>query len=580
MRFLEILTEYAEKRRGEPAGREVRVALFWMVSCLVAGGVFEAFFVLQREPELAIRAAQIAGGYAIALLLMVNGHWMTGRYVFLLTADAGTWYFIGALGVGSGMAGLFAALLVASFLCFSREERVHTTVHWLLCLGVIVHASLFTSGMFAVPNLPERVATYFPVLCAVTGSTLVLVGVRGLQHRTWQHSDALQGVIEQQDALKQRLEHALERINNAVAACPNAIVIVDAAGVIHEHNQEFLDLFGYAPNEVKELSVEQLVPAGLRELHTGHRQAFAQTPSRRRMGPGRHLLAQRKDGSQFPVDIALGPFQTQEGMFTMAVVTDRSAQAAAEEVAVKKTAELKQSNAELTQFAYVASHDLQEPLRMVSGYLDLLREDCGPQLGDDALKYLGVARDGALRMQRLILALLEYSRVGGKAVCWAPVDLQQVAEAVKTDLEALIVEADGKVLFGNLPVVVADGEQIRQALQNLVSNALKFRRSGVPPVVHISAKVQKKQWLLSVKDNGTGIDPKFKDRVFNVFQRLVHHNDVPGEGIGLAVVKKIVDRHHGQVWFESEVGASTTFWIKIPIEEQAAPEPPSSRWVR
>ena len=229
----------------------------------------------------------------------------------------------------------------------------------------------------------------------------------------------------------------------------------------------------------------------------------------------------------------------------------------------KVNEELKESNAELEQFAYVASHDLQEPLRMVSSYVQILAEDYSGRLDEDADRFIGYVVDGADRMKGLINDLLMFSRVGTQGRSFIPTDCNAILTQVLAD-QASAIESCGAVVTNNkLPILNGDGTQLAQLLQNLVSNALKYRRDEAPRV-HVEAREHEGTWKFSVSDNGLGIAPHHYDRIFQMFQRLHHRNEYPGSGIGLAVCHKIVERHGGRIWVESELGKGSTFHFTIP----------------
>jgi signal transduction histidine kinase len=242
----------------------------------------------------------------------------------------------------------------------------------------------------------------------------------------------------------------------------------------------------------------------------------------------------------------------------------------AEERLEHYAAELERSNKELQQFAYVASHDLQEPLRMVSSYVQLLERRCQDKLDDDAKDFIAFAVDGANRMQRLINDLLAYSRIETRGQPFERTDSSAALHDALANLALTIEETNATVTHDPLPTVMADEVQLIQTFQNLISNAIKFRRNGVVPQVHISAEERSNQWLFSVRDNGIGIEPQHQDRAFVIFQRLHTREEYPGTGIGLAVCKRIIERHGGSIWVESEPEQGSTFYFTLPHRPELA----------
>ena len=251
---------------------------------------------------------------------------------------------------------------------------------------------------------------------------------------------------------------------------------------------------------------------------------------------------------------------------------DVTAQHEADRAMQRYADDLEERNAELEQFAYVASHDLQEPLRMVSSFLQLLQRRYADQLDDTADEYIAYAVDGAKRMQILIQDLLAYSRVGTRGKPFKPVDMRQTMEDVMTDLGPALDEYGADVQVDPLPTISADDTQMRQLMQNLVANAVKFHGESAPEVRVTAERVQEEDrqlWQFSVADNGIGIEPHHAERVFQIFQRLHTRDEYEGTGIGLAMCKKIVERHGGRIWFESELGTGTTFYFTIPDDARS-----------
>jgi light-regulated signal transduction histidine kinase (bacteriophytochrome) len=265
----------------------------------------------------------------------------------------------------------------------------------------------------------------------------------------------------------------------------------------------------------------------------------------------------RKDGKRLDVSFTLSPIRDGQGQITGVAGIARDITEAKQLVA-----ELKRSNSELEQFAYVASHDLQEPLRAMAGTVQVLQRRYQSQLDARADEIIAHAVAAVTRMQTLVSDLLAFSRLNRHGDAFARTDFSAVQRDVSANLEVAIAESGAVITHDVLPVVTADASQMRQLLQNLLSNAIKFR--GTQPLqIHISARRDENTWLFSVSDNGPGIEPQYFERIFVIFQRLVTRDEYPGTGIGLAVCKKIVERHGGRIWLESKIGEGTTFHFTI-----------------
>jgi len=274
----------------------------------------------------------------------------------------------------------------------------------------------------------------------------------------------------------------------------------------------------------------------------------------------------RKDGSEFSVELTLSAVRSDADMITHHVLefSDNTEFHHAREELIRRTKELSRSNHELEQFAYVASHDLQEPLRMVASYTQLIAQRYQGKLDADADEFIGYAVDGATRMQAIINDLLVLSRVGTRNTAFALVDSKVALDKALANLRLVIGETDARIICGSLPTLNADGSQLIQLFQNLIGNALKFRGDH-SPCVEIGAERQDEEWVFHVHDNGIGIAPEYFERIFLMFQRLHSKREYPGTGIGLTICKKIVERHSGRIWVASEQGKDTTFYFSIPV---------------
>jgi PAS domain S-box-containing protein len=243
----------------------------------------------------------------------------------------------------------------------------------------------------------------------------------------------------------------------------------------------------------------------------------------------------------------------------------------AEEKLHRQTEELERSNRELEQFGYVASHDLQEPLRLVTNYVRLLARRYEGQLDEDADEFIGYTLEGTERMRNLLSDLLAYSQIGTQSQEQVSVDLEETLKQVVDNLHLMIEANSATITHDPLPSVMADAAQMVQLFQNLIGNAIKFR-SKEPPRIHVGAKQLEERWLIFVRDNGIGIDPQYTERVFIIFQRLHKPDQYPGTGIGLAIARKIVERHGGRIWVDSEPGKGATFYFTLQPAQVRKPD--------
>jgi len=342
-------------------------------------------------------------------------------------------------------------------------------------------------------------------------------------------------------------------------AAPDAMVVVNQGGDIVLLNLQAEKQFGYRRDELLGQPVTNIIPEGFAERLIADRLRSAEDALAQQIGAGIELTARRKDGSEFPIEIMLSPLESADGILVTAAIRDITKRKTAGAHLLQKVAELNRSNEELGQFAYIASHDLQEPLRMVASYTALLSKRYKGKLDSDADEFIAFAVDGATRMHRLIQDLLAYSRVGSKGKELLATSSEEALHQALLNLRGAIEESGAQVTHGNLPNVLADEMQLIQLFQNLVGNAIKYQAPGVPQV-HIAATGNGgKKWIFSVKDNGLGIETQYFERIFGMFQRLHKREEFAGTGIGLAICKKIVERHGGQISVESQPGVGSTF---------------------
>lgn len=353
------------------------------------------------------------------------------------------------------------------------------------------------------------------------------------------------------------------RYRGLLEAAPDAMVVVNQSGDIVLLNRQAEKQFGYSRDELLGQQVTNIIPEGFAERLIADDLRSAEDALEQQIGTGIELTARRKDGTDFPIELMLSPLASGDTILVTAAIRDITVRKKAEADLLQTVAELNRSNEELGQFAYLASHDLQEPLRMVASYTQLLSRRYKGRLDSDADEFIAFAVDGANRMQRLIEDLLSYSRVGTKGQPLVATSSEAALEQALANLDVAVAEHGAEVTHDPLPVVLADEVQLIQLFQNLVGNAIKYQDSGVPKV-HVSAtRNGARMWTFSVKDNGLGIGPEYLEKVFGMFERLHRRDEYAGTGIGLAICRKIVERHGGEISVESQLGEGSTFHFAL-----------------
>ena len=361
---------------------------------------------------------------------------------------------------------------------------------------------------------------------------------------------------------RKRAEEAMARLAAIVEGAEDAIYSEDLHGIIQTWNAGAAKLYGYAPHEVIGKHVSLLVP----EEHRGELEELTR---KMREGIQDHFETTRitKSGQRIIASLTMSPIKDTAGRIVgvSKLVHDITNRKKTEENLKETVRALERSNRELRQFAYVASHDLQEPLRNVTRYVELLSLRYRELLDDKAKRYVEFAVEGAARIHALINDLIAFSEVGAQVREFKAVSMQAVAEEAVDNLRELIEQHDAEVTLATLPEIVGDRVHLVQLVQNLVGNAVKFGRKDVAPQVRLTANREAGEWRFGVHDNGIGISSEYFEKVFVIFQRLHPRSEYPGTGIGLAICRKIVEWHGGKIWIESAVGEGTTFYFTIPI---------------
>jgi PAS domain S-box-containing protein len=417
-----------------------------------------------------------------------------------------------------------------------------------------------TIGRWCLRGIGVGLAIMLPIVLVsddpnVVGNTLLLTALGSLagfgagtyDARAKTRQLELQETVDQLEASNERLERHQQYTDDILDAIDDVFYVLDERGTLTRWNQSLSEVTGYTDEEISAMAAPDFfeddnrdvaVDAVCRGLDSGSVNV--------------ELDLRTKDGDTIPFEFVGSKLEDTSGDPILAGigrdVTNR----------IEREQRLEQSNERLEQFAYAASHDLQEPLRMVSSYLRLIEGRADEELTEETEEFLRFAVDGADRMREMIDGLLVYSRIETQGGPLESVDLDGVVEAVRDDLEVQITESGAEVGIEELPTVMGDERQLRQVFQNLLSNAIEYSGDD-PPRVQISAERNSSMWEISVRDEGIGIDPDEQARIFDVFQRLQSQNDHQGSGIGLALCERIVERHGGEIWVESEPGEGATF---------------------
>ena len=373
-------------------------------------------------------------------------------------------------------------------------------------------------------------------------------------------------------SFQEKLEMSEKRFREFMESAPDAMIIANEEGNIIYSNLQAHKLFGYSKKELITINVEELIPENYREIHKEFRHEYMKSPKLRMMGSGMELKGLKKDGKEFPIEISLSPIMTEQELLVSASIRDKTvAKKAHEEIELlnstleKRNEEILMSNKELESFSYSVSHDLVAPLRTVTGFSNILLKKHSDNLNDEGKRVVNVIVKHTNKMDKLIQDILKFSMLSRTNVSFTKLDLQSLfREAYQNLIQAESDERDIDFKVGTLPFVKGDRPTMMQAVTNLVSNALKYTRFKEKAVINVGYLETEGENTIFIRDNGVGFDDRHLDKLFGVFQRLHSNDEFEGTGVGLAIVQRIIQRHHGKIWAESKIDQGAIFYFQIP----------------
>ncbi len=367
------------------------------------------------------------------------------------------------------------------------------------------------------------------------------------------------------DYKRRETEEDVKRLANIVNSSKDAIISADLNSLISSWNRGAEEIYGYSAHEMIGKPISNLMSLSEWKKFSKLEEKVKKGKS---IGPY-EAKRLKNDDTEMYVSVTLSPIKSYEDevIGTATITRDISKRKKIEEELKDTIDKLERSNYELQQFAYITSHDLQEPLRAIASFAQLLEKRYKNRLDSDADEYIDFVVDSAVRMKEMIQGLLYYSRVGTRGEKFQLISAEETLKDALSNLKLLIKENEAQVTYDKLPMVTADKGQLIQLFQNLIENAIKFKKSNIAPKIHISSRKDKEMYIFSVSDNGIGMEPQYTDKIFEVFKRLHTIDEYKGAGIGLAISKRIIERHKGKIWVKSELNNGSTFYFSIPLNQ-------------
>ncbi len=539
-----LLTDPIERRQA----RDLSSLLLMLSILTLMGSVLAPFLI---PPGAAVDGVRVSQVGILATLLLEAGYFLSrtrnvrdASLLMVAVAEGTAWGAVLLSPLGTGPT-LVLVLVVPLLLASLTLPTAYT-----IALGTVNLMGLAVAPRSGITTLP---LDPFPV--ALLGIVTLLLTVTALyRNRDLVHMETQRNrLTETEDRVKTLYEATFEGI------------VVHKDGKVLDANRSLGPMFGYGIREVVGMDILEL-------FKRGYREEFEASPP---WGKGGRQEAQalHRDGSEFDVEFLSKPHTMDDRQVWITAFRDITEQKRSRRVLLEYMARLKRSNDELEQFAYATAHDLQEPLRDIGRYVQLLEQRYGHLLDEEGQSYVDTAVQGANRLHALLNDLLEYLHVAEEPPEIESVDLEEVIPSVLRELEDEIDRAHAAVTVGDLPVLQVDRQDITIVLRHLISNGLKFH-AGTTPRVHVDGERGDGAWLVTVEDNGIGIAPEYHDRIFSLFRRLHQRNEYPGTGIGLAVAKKVVENHGGTIRVSSRRGEGSRFTLRIPDPGNRDPSTP------